>query len=576
MPVPPPAVGLPPPPPAGLPPPLPHHAPNNSMAGSTVITRPASILVTHLPPHLATHHRCLRELAFAALQAAADGKKDGQPQQRRGVCRGVTLHKLALPNNDDGGDGKENGGSMAVASVQMSSVEGAQFLAAAYNALARTMAAAAASEGDGDTGDKDGKDAETATKGMRAYVALPPGLTDEENGGEVATEDVDADVIEQMRKVERGLWRQYDEDNRKNMSGAAGDDADAAAGGSGAKATKEEKDEERTKTEDAIAESENANEVIKIDVSKVAAAAGGGEYDEEEDALNAPEVLAAVAAFKRRNNERDAHLRKRRVEIVDRRLGEETQKAKERLVRMEEERKKAEADRAARAVMASVGVGVGIGAETKDESVAAGKEGAGANASEAPAPDGGAVDTGKRGVSNLPAWMSKGETTGNTEASAPPQATNADEQKAGEEESNSRKRKFVPSEANRDVNTRKQRIDAGEGMSMAEIRAANEAADKKKAAAATTKEDILKAGVTFPPVPADSVPKMKQYVTDQIVELLGEAEDSMINFVLGALTVPKSPAGCLVSSMLEEMQPVLDEDAEDFVVDLYRTVAGLS
>ena len=270
-------------------------------------------------------------------------------------------------------------------------------------------------------------------------------------------------------------------------------------------------------------------------------------------------------------------MRKRRVEIVDRRLVEETANAKERLVRMEEERKKAEADVAARAVvMASVG-----DLEDAKDRPEAGDDATTSTASKAPAEDGAAVDTGKRGVSNLPAWMSKGDVAGSADAAGtadpPSQSTKTpNEQKPGEEESNSRKRKFVPSEANRDINTRKQRIDAGEGTSMAEIRAANEAADKKKAAAATTREDILKAGVTFPPVPADSVPKMKQYVTDQIVELLGEAEDSMINFVLGALTVPKSPAGCLVSSMLEEMQPVLDEDAEDFVVDLYRTVAGLA
>ena len=194
-----------------------------------------------------------------------------------------------------------------------------------------------------------------------------------------------------------------------------------------------------------------------------------------------------------------------------------------------------------------------------------------------------AVESGKRGVSNLPAWMSKGASAGDSaEPTATAEVAKSDETSkpgGGEEEQvNSRKRKFVPSEANRDINTRRQRIDAGGdvgGMTMTEIRAANEAADKKKATSALSKEDILKPTVTFPPVPADLVPKVKQYVTEQIVELLGEAEDSMINFVLGALTVPKSPVGCLVVTMLEEMQPVLDEDADDFVVGLYRTVAVL-
>jgi hypothetical protein len=193
-------------------------------------------------------------------------------------------------------------------------------------------------------------------------------------------------------------------------------------------------------------------------------------------------------------------------------------------------------------------------------------------------------------VSNLPAWMSaQGGANAAASASAADTSSNAnananasvqEQAESDPNNANSRKRKFVPSEANRDLNARKQRIDAGDGdggPSMAEIRAANEAADRRKEALLrSTKEDILKPAVTFPPVPAGAVARMRQYVTDQIVELLGEAEDSMIGFVLGALTAPTSPGGCLVSSLLEEMQPVLDEDAEDFVVDLYRTVAGLS
>ena len=312
----------------------------------------------------------------------------------------------------------------------------------------------------------------------------------------------------------------------------------------------------------------------------MAAAAGGGEYDEEDDPLNAPEVLAAVAAFRRKNTERDAELRQRRVDIVNRRLEVETARARQRLVAAEEARKKAEADRAARAVMASVTMGEVSSIDGVDGAKEGDAAAAPVGAADADAPAD-AVESGKRGVSNLPAWMSKGATAGGgaedvkTEPTTVVQATNPDET---EQHVNARKRKFVPSEANRDINTRRQRIDAGGdagGMTMAEIRAANEAADKKKAASDLSKEDILKPTVTFPPVPADSVPKVKQYVTEQIVELLGEAEDSMINFVLGALTVPKSPTGCLVVTMLEEMQPVLDEDAEDFVVGLYRTVAVL-
>lgn len=627
---------MPPPPPPGVaaatvaPPHSSASAPFGRSSG-TIVVRPASVVAARVPPHLAAHPRCLRELAFAALLAAGGGGGAGPAgdnggrgggglggggsfggsSNSRGVCRGVTLH--AVP----AGGGKENGGrgtTVAVASVQMSSVEGARFLAAAWNA-----AALACGGGGG-------------ARKMRSYVVLPRGVADDDDEEEedvdagmalstsnraattatnaAATvngvDGVDAEVIERVRRVERGLLEQYEEASKRAAAiaakGGAGDGAkdgaDASASGGDASKEKRSKEDEKEEGEEAEAAPTQANNnaVVKIDVSKVAAAAGGGEYDEDSDPLNAPEVLAAVAAFRRRNHERDAHLRRRRVEIVDRRLAEETPRARARLLRwMEEARAKAEADRAARAVMASAMAAKeesGVPPAAAAAAPPPAKEGDVTTTDAASAAGGGAVDTGKRGVSNLPAWLSKtggaaAPTAGSTEAAAgpPPYATKADGTEAGEEdESNPRKRKFVPSEANRDVNTRKQRIDAGGGMSMAEIRAANEAADKKKAAAATTaaaatattKGDILKAGVTFPPVPAGSVPKMKQYVTDQIVELLGEAEDSMINFVLGALTVPKSPAGCLVSSMLEEMQPVLDEDAEDFVVDLYRTVAGLA
>ena len=474
----------------------------------------------------------------------------------RGVCRGVTLQKTRLPPGAGSKGGGDNGtdakGSrdtddlvITVAAVQMSSVDGARFLADAFRAVAKES---------------------SSSERMKAYVALPVGVDD---SNMVATEPIGAEVIQKMQKMEEDLLRQYQE---------------ASTGGNDHKEGSANMKAAENAAVVAASDAATSEEIaaVRIDVSKVAAAAGGGEYDEEDDPLNAPEVLAAVAAFRRKNTERDAELRQRRVDIVNRRLGVETARTRQRLLAEEEARKKADADRAARAVMASVTMGEDGGANGADEE----KEG---DAAAAPvgAADAGAsadaVESGKRGVSNLPAWMSKGASAGDSaEPTATAEVAKSDETSkpgGGEEEQvNSRKRKFVPSEANRDINTRRQRIDAGGdvgGMTMAEIRAANEAADKKKAVSVLSKEDILKPTVTFPPVPADLVPKVKQYVTEQIVELLGEAEDSMINFVLGALTVPKSPVGCLVVTMLEEMQPVLDEDTDDFVVGLYRTVAVL-
>ena len=65
------------------------------------------------------------------------------------------------------------------------------------------------------------------------------------------------------------------------------------------------------------------------------------------------------------------------------------------------------------------------------------------------------ADSGQRGVSNLPAWMTKAN-GGSIEST---KATAEQTKPQDDEEEGTRKRKFVPSEANRDINVRKQRLD---------------------------------------------------------------------------------------------------------------------
>ena len=130
------------------------------------------------------------------------------------------------------------------------------------------------------------------------------------------------------------------------------------------------------------------------------------------------------------------------------------------------------------------------------------------------------------------------------------------------------------SEANRDINERKRKLDTG-GESLADIRAANEAADKQQQAAAaefvvqTTKEGILAATSNFPPLSSSHTKitpdALKTYVTSQIVEYLGGEELDLIEFVMKELN-----KGCTTAALLEEMKMVLDEDAEEFVLGLYR------
>jgi len=104
--------------------------------------------------------------------------------------------------------------------------------------------------------------------------------------------------------------------------------------------------------------------VRKLDVNKVAAAAGGGAYDEDIDPLNAPEVLEAVTKFKKALEERDIKNKRKRQEIVDKKLLEAVDHYKTERKRMIQQATKPKED---------------------------------------------VKESGKRGVSNLPAWMTKEE-----------------------------------------------------------------------------------------------------------------------------------------------------------------------
>ena len=270
----------------------------------------------------------------------------------------------------------------------------------------------------------------------------------------------------------------------------------------------------------------STGETLQLDANKLAAAAGGT-YDEEADPMNAPEVVNAVMEFKRSLEERDVKSRKRRVDIITEAMEKKVKELVER-------------GRAKKSIMTT---NPGVVTDTNGT---------------VPPPDGTVEDTGKRGVSNLPAWMTQGGGGGEptTNPVLPPFPTNP--------VTEDNKRKFVPSEANRDdINVRKQRIDM-QGASLAEIRAANEAADKSY----NKREDILAAGTMFPPLslgPSTSPEQIQSYITEKIVEHLGEEESTLIEFIMKELN-----KGVKTVALLEEMKMVLDEDAEEFVVGLYK------
>jgi hypothetical protein len=286
---------------------------------------------------------------------------------------------------------------------------------------------------------------------------------------------------------------------------------------------------------------------MKLDTAKLAAAAGGGDgYDEEADPLNAPEVISAVLKFKKQLEDQNSKGKVRRIEIVNERM---SRKVAELL-----ERGRIEREERTRALLLKRQQGH-VQAQQKegDQLAVKGVEKA-------------TQDTGRRGVSNLPAWMTAG--ANNPIANGPVAETSGDDGR--DLNDGATKRKFIPSEANRDINTRKQKLDV-DGMSLSEIRAANMAADAAAsvtmAVDATSKESILSTGIKFPPLPPSAADGLKAYVTSRIVDYLGEEESTLIEFIMKELN---KDGGCTTLSLLEEMNIVLDEDSEDFVLGLYR------
>ena len=299
----------------------------------------------------------------------------------------------------------------------------------------------------------------------------------------------------------------------------------------------------------AASTGDDTTKILQLDATKLAAAAGGN-YDEDADPMNAPEVLNALSEFKRSLEVLDVKSRKRRVDIIT--------KAMEGKVKELVERGRKEREIAKKRIM-NQGGDNGNGNSTASAAVVV---------------DPNLEDTGKRGVSNLPAWMTAQDGSG----AAPPLDAAQSGQDTTSTEDDTKKRKFVPSEANRDdFNVRKQRIDMQQGGgSLAEIRAANEAADKEKnqpssSTLYTTKEDILAADTMFPPLsshPSTSPEQIESYVKSKIVDYLGEEESTLISFIMKELS-----KGVKTTALLEEMKMVLDEDAEEFVLGLYKRMA---
>jgi len=231
----------------------------------------------------------------------------------------------------------------------------------------------------------------------------------------------------------------------------------------------------------------------KLDVSKVAAAAGGGNYDADEDPLNAPQVLEAVKAFRRKLDKTHSFQKKKRMEMVAQKLKE----MRPRIKRMMDEEKKRPVNVPPPPLPLPPGA---PGAPPLPVGVPS-----------LPPPPGGASnlppppveDSGKRGRSNLPAWMTQ-----------PPQQS--DEPAA-------------------------KRIKKEEGHP-----------------------------ANFPPLPPSTYPQLREYLSKQVVESLGEEEPTLIDFLYNHIIQSKA-----ASELLQELQMVLEEEAPAFLEALWTKIGEL-
>jgi len=138
-----------------------------------------------------------------------------------------------------------------------------------------------------------------------------------------------------------------------------------------------------------------------LDTEKVAAAAGGNNYDADEDPLNAPAVLEAVKEFRRKLGKTQSFQKKKRLELVARKIAE----MKPRVRAMVEEEKK----RGPPPPPAAVPPLPDLPPPPRAGGVPPPMPPGGSLPPPPPPATGVTEETGKRGRSNLPAWMTNQE-----------------------------------------------------------------------------------------------------------------------------------------------------------------------
>ena len=256
-------------------------------------------------------------------------------------------------------------------------------------------------------------------------LPLPPPLVDE-TAQKVLGEKLWHNFVT-LETVHAEKFADYNSNTNK------GTNAPTATGGNAAESDKTKDSDETNSNSNANDndndnatndKDENENKPKLLDADKVAAAAGGaGAYDAEEDPLNAPQVLEAVKEFRRKLDQTHGSQKTQRMEMVAKKLGELRPKIRAQVdAETKNRRERSHLQRPGAVGAAHTApappppVGVPLPAPPPQASLSLPQPplpGAAAVPPPSlglplPPPSRGAVaDSGKRGRSNLPAWMTQ-------------------------------------------------------------------------------------------------------------------------------------------------------------------------
>lgn len=266
------------------------------------------------------------------------------------------------------------------------------------------------------------------------------------------------------------------------------------------------------------------------------------QYDEDGDPLNSPQVLEAVKKFKAALEARDSEIKEKRMKMIDKLLEDRTQFHRERIQfeRRQQEQQSMQTLSYPNNTMLPPPPPITSEAANTADGLAV-------------------IDSGRRGVSNLPSWM-----TAATAGMENPLA------KEGDELENSEKKRKYESDENDVVGRRRLKLDL-EGV-ISQQPTVVESSGKiwdQSTVESMPKEELFAAPVAWDDrlhtLGTSFAQELRKWVSKKIVEYLGEEEATLIDFVMDQVFNKR----CAPQQILEEMEMVLDEAAEDFVIQLW-------